>query len=118
VVLCSGKVYYDLLAARRDENINDVALLRLEQLYPFPIRSLPEILKPFKTAEVVWCQEEPMNNGAWTFVDRRLEAVLSALDIAANRPRYVGRDEAASPATGQASAHAAQQAALVQEALK
>jgi 2-oxoglutarate dehydrogenase E1 component len=118
VVICSGKVYYDLLAARRDENINDVAILRLEQVYPFPIRSLPEMLKPYKKAEVVWCQEEPMNNGAWSFVDRRLEAVLSALDIDANRPRYVGRDEAASPATGQASAHAAQQAALVQEALK
>jgi len=118
VVLCSGKVYYDLLAARRDSKVEDVAILRLEQLYPFPLRSLQELLAPYKKAEIVWCQEEPMNNGAWTYVDRKLEAVLIGLDMHSKRPRYVGRDEAASPATGQARAHAMQQTALVQEALQ
>jgi 2-oxoglutarate dehydrogenase E1 component len=118
VVLCSGKVYYDLLTARREGKVDDVAILRLEQLYPFPLRTLQELLAPYKKAEVVWCQEEPMNNGAWTYVDRRLESVLIGLDMESKRPRYVGRDEAASPATGQARAHAAQQTALVQEALQ
>jgi 2-oxoglutarate dehydrogenase E1 component len=118
VVLCSGKVYYDLLAARREAKVDDVAILRMEQLYPFPLRTLQKLLAPYKHAEFVWCQEEPMNNGAWSHVDRRLEAVLIGLDMDAKRPRYVGRDEAASPATGQARAHAMQQTALVQEALQ
>jgi 2-oxoglutarate dehydrogenase E1 component len=116
VVLCSGKVYYDLLAERRERGIQDVALVRLEQLYPFPERSLPTILAPYASAEVVWCQEEPENMGAWQFVDRRIEAVLRGLGRD-QRPRYVGREAAASPATGLASVHAAQQAALVCEAL-
>jgi 2-oxoglutarate dehydrogenase E1 component len=117
VVVCSGKVYYDLLQERRDKGVTDVALVRLEQIYPFPARSLTAALKPYVNAELVWCQEEPMNNGAWTFVDRRIEAVLGALGGAAKRPIYVGRDDAASPATGLAKVHAAQQAKLVGEAL-
>jgi 2-oxoglutarate dehydrogenase E1 component len=117
VVICTGKVYYDLVATRRDKAIKDVAILRLEQLYPFPIRSLTAALAPYVNADVVWCQEEPENMGAWSFVDRRLEKLLTGLDIAAKRPSYVGRDEAASPATGQASVHAQQQAALVAAAL-
>ena len=117
VVLCSGKVYYDLLAERREKGVKDVALVRLEQLYPFPGRSLPPLLAQYRNAEVIWCQEEPENMGAWTFVDRRIERVLSALDVAAKRPVYVGREEAASPATGLAKAHAAQQASLVHRAL-
>ena len=117
VVLCSGKVYYDLLAERREKGVKDVALLRLEQIYPFPEISLPKALAPYLNAELVWCQEEPMNNGAWSFVDRRLEKVLIDLGGAAKRPIYVGRDAAASPATGLAKVHAMQQAKLVQEAL-
>jgi 2-oxoglutarate dehydrogenase E1 component len=113
VVLCSGKVYYDLLAQRREKAISDVAILRLEQLYPFPEKTLARELAPYRNAELVWCQEEPENAGAWTFVDRRLEKVLGG----ERRPRYVGREAAASPATGSARAHAAQQAALVAEAL-
>ena len=74
VVLCSGKVYYDLLAERREQEIKDVAIIRLEQLYPFPIRSLPAALAPYRNADVVWCQEEPENMGAWNFVDRRIES--------------------------------------------
>jgi 2-oxoglutarate dehydrogenase E1 component len=117
VVLCSGKVYYDLLAERRERGVQDVAILRLEQLYPFPEAMLSEALRAYKNAELIWCQEEPANMGGWTFVDRRLEAVLAKLNIKAKRPAYAGRVEAASPATGLAKTHAAEQAALVREAL-
>jgi 2-oxoglutarate dehydrogenase E1 component len=117
VVLCSGKVYYDLLAERRERGIRDVAIVRLEQFYPFPVKSLKSAIEAYTKAEVVWCQEEPENNGGWTFVDRRIEAVLGCLDGVAKRPRYVGRAAAASPATGLAKTHAAEQAALVNQAL-
>jgi len=117
VVLCSGKVYYDLLATRRERNLNDVAILRLEQLYPFPEKTLGRLLAPYRNAEVVWCQEEPENMGAWCFVDRRIENVLGRLDGTAKRPSYAGRPEAASPATGFARTHAAEQATLVAGAL-
>jgi 2-oxoglutarate dehydrogenase E1 component len=117
VVLCTGKVYYDLLARRREQGIRDVALVRCEQLYPYPKVSLPKVLAPYRNAEVVWCQEEPSNMGAWQFMDRRTEAVLTKLGGAAKRLRYVGRHAAASPATGLAKTHAAEQAALVTAAL-
>jgi 2-oxoglutarate dehydrogenase E1 component len=117
VVLCTGKVYYDLLQERRDKGIKDVAIVRLEQLYPFPRISLPPVLAQYPNAEVVWCQEEPENMGAWNFVDRKIEGVLKTLDIKAKRPDYVGREEAASPATGLAKVHQQQQEALVRAAL-
>ncbi len=118
VVLCTGKVYYDLLAERRERGVDDVALVRMEQIYPFPNRSLPPVLARYPNAEVVWCQEEPRNMGAWNFVDRRIEETLAALPGCARRPLYVGRCDAASPATGQAKVHLAQQTALVQQALR
>ncbi|MBN8926349.1 MAG: 2-oxoglutarate dehydrogenase E1 component [Rhodospirillales bacterium] len=117
VVICSGKVYYDLLAERRAKGVKDVAILRLEQMYPFPQNTLGRLLAPYANADVVWCQEEPENMGAWSFVDRRLEYVLKSLEGKARRPSYVGRQAAASPATGLARTHQAEQAALVQEAL-
>ena len=117
VVLCSGKVYYDLLMERRERGIKDVAIVRMEQFYPFPAKSLKSAIEGYKNADVVWCQEEPENNGGWTFVDRRIESVLTCLDGVAKRPRYVGRKAAASPATGLAKTHNAEQAALVNEAL-
>ena len=118
VVLCSGKVYYDLLAERRDRGLKDVAILRLEQIYPFPEKTLAFALKPYAKAQhVVWCQEEPENMGAWTFVDRRIERVLTALKHKVKRPVLVGRAAAASPATGLAKVHTAEQAALVNQAL-
>jgi len=116
VVLCTGKVYYDLLEERRRRGVDNIAIVRVEQLYPFPVISLPIELAKYPHAEVVWCQEEPENMGAWTFVDRKIEAVMSALG-SNKRPRYVGRIAAASPATGLAKTHAAEQAALVAEAL-
>jgi 2-oxoglutarate dehydrogenase E1 component len=113
VAICSGKVYYDLLAERRAKEIKDIAIIRLEQIYPFPETSLRRALAPYVNADVVWCQEEPENMGAWTFVDRRIEKVLSHLDMRVRRPVYVGRDAAASPATGLARTHMAQQARVV-----
>jgi 2-oxoglutarate dehydrogenase E1 component len=117
VVVCSGKVYYDLLTERRQNQINDVAILRLEQFYPFPEHTLGRALAPYQRADVVWCQEEPENMGAWNFVDRRIEKVLSRLDSKVLRPIYVGRDPAASPATGSARMHGREQATLVAAAL-
>jgi 2-oxoglutarate dehydrogenase E1 component len=117
VVLCSGKVYYDLFEERAKRGIKNVFFLRLEQLYPFPRRALIEELSRFKGAEIVWCQEEPENMGAWTFIDRRLESVLEEIGATQTRPRYVGRAEAASPATGSAKRHRMEQEKLVDEAL-
>jgi 2-oxoglutarate dehydrogenase E1 component len=117
VVVCSGKVYYDLLAERREKGMRDVAILRLEQIFPFPEQTLAAALKPYVNADVVWCQEEPANMGAWSFVDRRIEKVLVGNGGRATRPSYAGRVEAASPATGLAKVHAMEQMALVRDAL-
>jgi 2-oxoglutarate dehydrogenase E1 component len=117
VVLCSGKVYYDLLEAREKMGVNDVYLMRQEQLYPFPPKTLGEQLKRFPQAELVWCQEEPKNMGAWSFVNPRLEEVMETVGMRAGRPVYVGRPEAASPATGLARNHLREQEALVTKAL-
>jgi 2-oxoglutarate dehydrogenase E1 component len=117
VVLCSGKVYFDLVKARAASGDNRVALVRVEQLYPFPFEALGKVLQRYRNAEIVWCQEEPQNMGAWNFVDRRIERVLSALDIAAKRPHFAGRTEAASPATGVFKRHQSEQARLVADAL-
>ena len=117
VVLCSGKVYYDLLEARDAAGINDVYLMRIEQFYPFPALSLVKELERFKGAEFVWCQEEPKNQGAWNFIEPNIEWVLSRIGARNTRPGYAGRPASASPATGLASAHKSQQETLVNEAL-
>jgi 2-oxoglutarate dehydrogenase E1 component len=116
VILCTGKVYYDLLAERREKGIQDIAIVRIEQMYPFPAKSLANALAPYRNAEIVWCQEEPENMGAWHFLDRRIEEVLGQLG-SAKRPVFVGRAAAASPATGLAKMHQQQQDALVRDAL-
>lgn len=117
VVISSGKVYYDLLEERDVRGLDDVYLLRLEQFYPFPAMSLMKELERFKTAEIVWCQEEPKNQGAWTFVEPNLEWVLTRIGATHSRATYAGRAASASPATGLASQHKAQQTALINEAL-
>jgi len=117
VVLCSGKIYFDLAKARAANGGNQVALVRVEQLYPFPFDTLSKLLQRYRNAEIIWCQEEPQNMGAWNFVDRRLEQVLARLDVAAKRPRFAGRAEAASPATGLFKRHVEEQAHLVADAL-
>ena len=108
VVLCSGKVYYDLFEEREKRGIDDVFLIRLEQLYPVPLKSLVSALGRFKNAEVYWCQEEPKNMGAWSFIDPYLEWVLYQLDNRVKRPRYAGRPASAATATGLMSKHTAE----------
>jgi 2-oxoglutarate dehydrogenase E1 component len=117
VVICSGKVYYDLLEERDARGIENIYLLRFEQFYPFPAQSAVKELERFKNAEMIWCQEEPKNQGAWTFIEPNIEWVLGRIKAKHTRPRYVGRATSASPATGLASQHKAQQEALVNEAL-
>jgi 2-oxoglutarate dehydrogenase E1 component len=116
VVLCSGKVYYDLLEEREKRGIDDVYLLRVEQLYPFPLKSLAVELSRFKGADVVWCQEEPKNMGSWSFVEPYLEWVLGQAGSKVKRPRYVGRPASAATATGLMSRHLAQLKAFMDDA--
>ena len=119
VILCSGKVYYDLLEERRARKLKNVYLMRVEQLYPFPHKTLVAELDRFKKAkQVVWCQEEPKNMGSWHYINERLEAVLVEAGFKASRPRYAGRPEAASTATGLLKRHQAEQATLVEQALE
>jgi 2-oxoglutarate dehydrogenase E1 component len=114
VVLSSGKVYFDLLKARRAAQQSDVALVRLEQLYPFPIEEYEALLARYpKAREVVWCQEEPQNQGAWYQIRHQLERPLAGK----RELLYSGRAPAAAPATGIAKVHEAEQAAIVRAAL-
>ncbi|WP_262028505.1 2-oxoglutarate dehydrogenase E1 component [Microvirga sp. Mcv34] len=116
VVICTGKVYYDLLEEREKRGIDDVYLLRVEQLYPFPAKSVAAELSRFKKADVVWCQEEPKNMGSWMFVEPYLEWVLKTAGSKVDRPRYVGRPASAATATGLMSKHTAQLQAFLDEA--
>ena len=117
VVLCAGKVYYDLLQARSDKKINNIALVRVEQIYPFPAEELKLEFKKYKNAEIIWCQEEPKNMGSWHFVNELLEEVLIEIKAKTSRAKYVGRVACASPATGYASYHAKEQKELIETAL-
>ena len=117
MVLCSGKVYFDLLEERDARGIDDVYLMRVEQFYPFPAISMVKEMKRFKNADVVWCQEEPKNQGAWSFIEPNIEWVLTRIKAKHTRPIYAGRPASASPATGLAAQHKAQQEALVDAAL-
>lgn len=117
VILCSGKVYYDLLLKREELKNPQVALVRLEQFYPFPREALLQELTRYPNATVFWCQEEPENNGAWFFLDRRLEDVLQQRGSPVTRALYVGRPESAATATGHHSRHMAEQETLVMKAL-
>jgi 2-oxoglutarate dehydrogenase E1 component len=105
VIVCSGKVYFDLIDHRAKTGRDDVYVLRLEQFYPWPLKSLSNELKRFKNAELVWCQEEPKNMGGWTFVDPWVELTLARLSGASKRARYVGRPASASTAAGLMSRH-------------
>ncbi len=117
VVMCTGKVYFDLLAERDARGLDDVYLMRVEQLYPVPTIPLTAEISRFKQAEFVWCQEEPKNQGAWTFLEPEIETLLMKLGATHNRPRYAGRNASASPATGLASRHKLEQQTLVNDAL-
>jgi 2-oxoglutarate dehydrogenase E1 component len=114
IVLCSGKLYYDLIDARKKAPERNVAIVRLEQFYPFPLTSIRETLARYENAtELVWAQEEPQNMGGWAFMLERLENLLQHCE----RPRYVGRASSASPATGSYSIHQKEQTELLADAL-
>ena len=115
--MCSGKVYYDLQQKRDAAEKANVYVLRLEQLYPFSKTALRKELKRFPNADLVWCQEEPQNMGAWWFVAPRVEQLLRKMGHKCQQPKYVGRPESASTATGSAATHAQEQADLVAQAL-
>src|SRR5665213_1508203 len=117
VVLCSGKVYYDIYDEREKRDVDDVYIMRVEQLYPVPLKALVQELGRFKNAELVWCQEEPRNMGAWHFIEPYLEWVLNQINAPNKRPRYAGRAAAAATATGLMTKHLAQLKALLDEAL-
>ena len=117
VVLCSGKVYFDLYEEREARGIDDIYLMRVEQLYPFPMKALSDELVRFKSAEVLWCQEEPQNMGSWTFVEPRITAVLAMAGREGERPRYAGRAASAATATGLMSKHESQRRQLLEDAL-
>jgi 2-oxoglutarate dehydrogenase E1 component len=115
VVLCTGKVYYDLYEDREKRGVDDVYLLRVEQIYPFPLKALVKELSRFKKAEIVWCQEEPKNMGSWSFVEPYLEWVLGQVGGKSKRARYAGRPASAATATGLMSKHLAQLKAFLDE---
>ena len=117
VIICSGKIYFDLLNEREQREISDIYLLRLEQFYPFPALSFIKELSRFKDPEFVWCQEEPKNQGGWSFVEPNLEWSLNRVKAKYKRARYIGRAAAASPATGLATQHKKQQEMIINEAL-
>ncbi|HSJ40233.1 MAG TPA: 2-oxoglutarate dehydrogenase E1 component, partial [Xanthobacteraceae bacterium] len=117
VVLCSGKVYYDLYEEREKRDIDDIYIMRVEQLYPVPLKALVQELVRFKNAEVVWCQEEPRNMGAWFFVDVFLQWILNQIGAKHRTMRYAGRPASASTAVGQMSKHLAQLKQFLDEAL-
>jgi len=118
VILCTGKVYYDLLSQRLENKQDTVALVRIEQLYPFPKNDLIAALKPYAKAQFVWCQEEPENMGAWTFMDRRMEEVLQNIGAVDDRLTLIARTASASTATGYTKVHEETQKKLIEYALR
>ena len=117
VVICSGKVYYDLFEEREKRGIDDIYLLRVEQFYPVPRKSLMQELKRFTQAEMIWCQEEPRNMGGWSFIRDELEWCLEQVEAKYVRPKYAGRPAAASTATGLMSKHIAERDSFIEAAL-
>jgi 2-oxoglutarate dehydrogenase E1 component len=118
VVLCSGKLFYDLFEARDAAGDTETQIVRLEQLYPFPTDALAaRIARMPALQEVIWAQEEPRNNGYWTFVEPFVEEALAQANAPVKRARYAGRASAASPATGLMKRHQAEQGALIADAL-
>ena len=118
VVMCSGKIYYDLIEAREKSKNNSVTFIRLEQLYPFPAKTLANILKRYTKANFFWCQEEPMNMGAWNTVRNYIDRTLEMVDFGDKSVKYVGRKAASSTATGNFNKHLAQQKEILEKILR
>ena len=118
VVICSGKIYYDLIEVREKYKNDSVVIIRLEQLYPFPAKTLANILKRYKKAEFIWCQEEPKNMGAWNTVRNYIDRTLEMINFNNIYVKYVGRKASSSTATGNANKHLAQQKEILEKILK
>ena len=118
VVICSGKIYYDLIEAREKFKNNQVVFVRLEQLYPFPAKTLANVLKRYKKAKIIWCQEEPKNMGAWNTVRNYIDRTLEMINLKDINVKYVGRQASSSTATGNANKHLAQQKEILEKILK
>ncbi len=119
VILCSGKIYFDLIEARENLKIDDVIIFRIEQLYPFPVKSLVKEIKPYaKNAKFYWCQEEPKNMGAWFSVRDYIQWTLDYIGANNNKISFIGRSPAASPATGYAKRHIKQQREIINKVYK
>lgn len=117
VILCSGKVYFDLYEAREKNSINDIALVRLDQYYPFPETELAKELVKYPNAKIIWCQEEPRNMGAWYYIENKIENCLNDIKHKNSRPKFVGRAESASPSAGYLKMHNLEQTNLIKHAL-
>ncbi len=117
VVLCSGKIYFDLYEAREKANIKNIALVRLDQYYPFPYMEVTQELKKYPNAEIIWCQEEPRNMGAWYFIESKIEQSIKDANHKALRPQYIGRSEAASPSAGYQKMHNIEQAKIIEQVI-
>ena len=115
VIMCSGKIYFDLLEAREKSKNDEIVFIRVEQLYPFPVKHLGRELQKYKNAEFIWCQEEPMNMGAWNTVKYYIERTLEIVKINGEKVKYVGRNAAASPATGNLNKHLAEQKEILEK---
>ena len=118
VVMCSGKIYYDLIEAREKLNNERVTFIRIEQLYPFPVKTLANILKRYNKAEFIWCQEEPKNMGAWNTVRNYIDRTLEMINLSDISVKYVGRKASSSTATGNLNKHLAQQKEILEKILK
>ena len=118
VVMCSGKIYYDLIEEREKLKSNNIVFVRLEQLYPFPVKTLANILKRYTKAKFIWCQEEPMNMGAWNTVRNYIDRTLKIVNNGDKSVKYVGRKAASSTATGNFNKHLAQQKEILEKILK
>jgi 2-oxoglutarate dehydrogenase E1 component len=115
VVMCSGKIYFDLLEAREKLNNDKVVFIRIEQLYPFPAKTLAKILKKYKNAEFLWCQEEPKNMGAWNTVRNYIDRTMEIIELKNIKVKYVGRNASSTTATGNFNKHLAEQKKILEK---
>ena len=118
VVICSGKIYYDLIEEREKTKKNDIVFVRIEQLYPFPAKTLAKVLKKYKKAKFIWCQEEPKNMGAWNTARNYIERTLEMINFKDINIKFVGRSASSTTATGNANKHLAQQKEILEKILK
>ena len=115
VIMCSGKIYYDLLEAREKYRNDKITFVRIEQLYPFPVKTLANILKRYSKANFIWCQEEPKNMGAWNTARNYIERTLDIIQSKSDKLKYIGRKPSASTATGDINKHLAEQKKILEK---